>query len=167
MTYQEFDPQYFKIHWYGMLVLVFIKFLQNSQEYTCVGIFPFFFFFDNIVGLRFTTLLKQRHRHRCFSVTLYYIFKNIIFIEYLRATASVDHALKSIKTYSVQLNYFRSIYSLFINKFVILCFIRIRLFKLNFSLCYKYATLIMYIRISQVIYQIIYKEFRFHFVCCI
>ena len=46
------------------------------------------FVFNKAAGLTPTALLKERLRHRCFSVNFYEIFNNIFFTEHLRITGS-------------------------------------------------------------------------------
>ena len=59
-------------HWKCSIRKGILKISHNSQENTCA---------------RVTFLLKKRLWHRCFPVE---IFKNIFFIEHLRATASQE-----------------------------------------------------------------------------
>ena len=63
---------------------MFLKILQNSEENTCAG-FSFW---------RPATLLKQRLRHRCFSVFCR-VFESIYFVEHLWTAASEKGSIKS------------------------------------------------------------------------
>ena len=61
----------------------FLKNSSNSQESTCVRVF-----FNNVIGLRPTTLLKMRLWHRCFPVNFTKFLRTPFFTKHLQTAVS-------------------------------------------------------------------------------